>query len=405
LYERRAQLESRAPLTLVTTLEIDEIPTAELMITFDDTTFKKVMVPTHDLESLEQVLYCYHEFLEAARKLNLDNAEWFDYYRDTLRGHARIAWDVLANATLPRNRNERTFKATFRLFITTIVDETAYRSLMEYLRTTVKPRNMSVMEVSRRFQVLCMYAEDLPMESGEMPVPLRADEMKSMFYNMMPEEWKDTFTRGNLRMSSMSLSQMAIYFNSLGSMEGPKNQSGKKRKGADNNYSSNNNSRNNRQRNNHGRYRGNRNDNDHGNNRQSGRGGRGNGRGRGGRGNRNGNGGRNNYQRLHGEDTCPVHGRHKWRECFLNPHGDDYRPRNGNQGNNNSQNRGNGSRRGDAYHSNNNDGNGSRGNGSNGNNNNQERNNNNSRERREETVSSSRNDDHYMNDIGTPEWN
>jgi hypothetical protein len=88
LYERRAQLESRAPLTLVTALVIDEIPTAKLMITFDDTTFKKVMVPTHNLECLEQVLYCYHEFLEAARKLNLDGAEWFDYYRNMLCGHA-----------------------------------------------------------------------------------------------------------------------------------------------------------------------------------------------------------------------------------------------------------------------------------------------------------------------------
>ena len=54
------------------------------------------MVPTHDLESLEQVLYCYHEVLEAARKLNLNNAELLDYYRDTFRGHAQFAWDVLA---------------------------------------------------------------------------------------------------------------------------------------------------------------------------------------------------------------------------------------------------------------------------------------------------------------------
>ncbi len=59
--------------------------------------------------------------------------------------------------------------------------------------------------------------------------------------------------------------------------------------------------------------------------------------------------------RVHNDDTCPVHGGHKWRECFLNPHGDDYRPRTGSQSNNNSQGRGNGSRRGDAYH---NDGNG-----------------------------------------------
>ena len=45
-------------MTLVTSLEIDEIPTVELMITLDDITSKKVMVPMHDLESLEHVLYC-----------------------------------------------------------------------------------------------------------------------------------------------------------------------------------------------------------------------------------------------------------------------------------------------------------------------------------------------------------
>jgi hypothetical protein len=52
LYERRAELESRAPLTLVTTLEVDDIPTTELLVNYDDSTMKKVTVPTQDLESL-----------------------------------------------------------------------------------------------------------------------------------------------------------------------------------------------------------------------------------------------------------------------------------------------------------------------------------------------------------------
>ena len=52
VYERRPQLESRAPLTLVTTLEIDGIPTVELMMVFEDGQKKKVKVPTHDLESI-----------------------------------------------------------------------------------------------------------------------------------------------------------------------------------------------------------------------------------------------------------------------------------------------------------------------------------------------------------------
>ena len=51
-----------------------------------------------------------------------------------------------------------------------IVDETAHRLLMENLQSMVKPRNVLVMEVSRQAQVLCMYSDDLPMESGALPV-------------------------------------------------------------------------------------------------------------------------------------------------------------------------------------------------------------------------------------------
>jgi hypothetical protein len=107
-----------------------------------------------------------------------------------LRGHAKTAWDVITNALPTRQDcNERTFRAPFRLFITTIVDETAHRSLMEYLRTTVKPRNMTVLEVARRLQVLCLYSENLPTETWEFPIPVRTDEIKALFYNMMPEDW------------------------------------------------------------------------------------------------------------------------------------------------------------------------------------------------------------------------
>ena len=65
-------------------------------------------------------------------------------------------------------------------------------------------------------------------------------------------------------MAFMTLSQMAIYFNGIGSLEGPRSAAGKKRKGADNYHpTSNNNSKNYRQRKNQGRHRGNRNDNNH----------------------------------------------------------------------------------------------------------------------------------------------
>ena len=108
-------------------------------MTYDDGLKKKVKVPTHDLESVEQVLYCFHEFLEAARKLALEGAEWFEFYRDTVRGHARSAWDLLSTEVNEDNRTEDIFRTTFRAFVATIVDESAHCTLMEYLRATVKP--------------------------------------------------------------------------------------------------------------------------------------------------------------------------------------------------------------------------------------------------------------------------
>ena len=411
VYEKRAQLETRSPLTLVTTLEVDDIPTVELAMTYDDGSKKKVKVPTHDLESVEQVFYCFHEFLEAARKLALDGTEWFEFYRDTLRGHARSAWDLLSTEVNEVDRTEETFRTTFRTFVATIVDETAHRTLMEYLRATVKPRTMSVMELSRRVQILCVYANDLPTESGTPPQVISDEERKTMFYNMMPEDWKTTFTRSNLRVSGMSITQMTIYFNSLCALESAKNKGNHTGKRGRDHSANDTNTRNNRYRGNgsgSGRNFGNgdsRNSNRGYNDRNSwGRnGGNRGGRGRGGRGRGNGN-------RPQGDDTCPIHGGHKWKECFLNPYGDNYRPRNGNA-NGNSQGRGNGSRRGDSYHINNEsnggNSNGGQGNGSN-NHSNTSNNSNDSDRRSGGNNANNRNNgnDHYLADIGMPaDWN
>ena len=412
VYEKRAQLETRSPLTLVTTLEVDDIPTVELAMTYDDGSKKKVKVPTHDLESVEQVFYCFHEFLEAAKKLALDGAEWFEFYRDTLRGHARSAWDLLSSDVNEGIRTEETFRTTFRAFVATIVDETAHRTLMEYLRATVKPRTMSVMELSRRVQILCLYANDLPTESGTPPPAISDEERKTMFYNMMPEDWKTTFTRSNLRVSGMSITQMTIYFNSLCALESAKNKGTHTGKRGRDNNSNDTNTRNNRYRgsnNSGGRNYGNgdsRNGNrGYNNDRNSGGRNSGNrgGRGRGGRGGR----GRGNGNRPQGDDTCPVHGGHKWKECFLNPYGDNYRPRNGNG---NGQGRGNGSRRGDSYHTNTNDSNGGntnggQGNGSNNNNSNTSNTNDSDRRNGNNNTNNRNSNDHYLADIGVPDWN
>ena len=45
----------------------------------------------------------------------MDGAEWFDYYRDMLRGHACTAWWDLIATTIPDgDRNEARFRTAFR---------------------------------------------------------------------------------------------------------------------------------------------------------------------------------------------------------------------------------------------------------------------------------------------------
>jgi hypothetical protein len=53
----------------MTTLEIDAIPSVRLSMNFEDGHTKKVKTPTHNIERLEQVFYCFHESFATARKL------------------------------------------------------------------------------------------------------------------------------------------------------------------------------------------------------------------------------------------------------------------------------------------------------------------------------------------------
>ena len=105
---------------------------------------------------------------------------------------------------------------------------------------------------------------------------------------------------------------------------------------------------------------------------------------------------------------CPIHGGNKWCECFLNTYKDNDRPRNdNNNGNNNSQVQGNSSRRGDSYHFNNKNNNGSYG-GSKENGSNTISNNSNDRDRlsgiKNNDDNRSNNNDHFLADIGIPDW-
>ena len=140
VYEKRIQLETCSPLLLVTAFEADAFPTVELAMTYDNEWDKEnVKVPCMIWRMWNRYFTdCFHELMEVARNLILDGAEWFELFHDTLCGYARSAWDLMSEEVLVEaNRTENAFRDTFRFFVASLVDETAHRIFLDYLRSTL----------------------------------------------------------------------------------------------------------------------------------------------------------------------------------------------------------------------------------------------------------------------------
>lgn len=310
---------------LISTIKKTELTMIKLRQSYDDGTDMKIEVPSHNLEDVEIIFYCMDEFREAARRMSYEHDELFTHYRETLGADARVTWDMVA-ADYPQ-RTTIQFKNAFKALVSQVVDEQAYAHLMEYLRTAVKPLKFTPKTLAHRVRALCRYANDLPNDDQALP-PLPESEIKRLIFNMMPMDWRNQFERSNQHLSTTTLPALMEYMTTLSSLEE------KKRKNNGNGGGQSSQSPQKQVRFENNRYQ---------------RGGRGN-RGRGYRGGnssgRGGRGGRSNAQRPQPDDTCPVHGSHPWRQCFLNPYGDSYRSYSGGRTSNPGRGRGFGGRNG-----------------------------------------------------------
>jgi hypothetical protein len=99
--DEREKMKRVSPLLIPT-----ELPTEwtreKVEYTRADGTIGKVLLLTHAAESVEHILYCLTEFLEAANEYGWQGQIRFQKYRKTLTGNARTKWD-LSVAPGPQN--------------------------------------------------------------------------------------------------------------------------------------------------------------------------------------------------------------------------------------------------------------------------------------------------------------
>ena len=243
----------------------------------------------------------YSEVVDLQEQVNFDGengALLYYTFRRCLKGDALNEWkdiiEIREGDLTPEN-----FSEDIDEFITkhdSRQNEDLLQDQLNYFSKIKKPSNKSPTEFKTQLESLNKKIKLIPGATNE---DIHSEErLKSIYFDAMPGPWKKKFREIGKTFRNESLGQMAqyfdiLYFNEIDSRHKTLDEASRRQNNSRRN-SSNSDSRN---------------------------------------------------RRPEAEDECPVHGRHKWKQCFLNPHGENYRPRS-NPTNNENNRRNN---RGDAH--------------------------------------------------------
>ena len=210
VFELREQAKKKSPLLLDSSLVIAEIPLAKVEFQRDDGSYGTVKVPSSDYSSVENIIYCYQEFVEVARVKGWIGANRDDKYRETLNGTARELWDA-AVAEGPNNHQEATFRENIRTVLRNIAGLGSYDRLIEYMEKAKKPYKMSPAMVSRRLSTLCRVAPLFLQEDGSEGPEITELKQKRLLLSMMPNDWISKFEDSGATVAESSIAQIVRY--------------------------------------------------------------------------------------------------------------------------------------------------------------------------------------------------
>jgi hypothetical protein len=307
IFEEREKLRRCSPLLITTTFP-EEWQMNKIEFTRPDGTIGKQSLPTTQMESTEHILYCLTEFNEAALEYSWQGQARFVKYRQTPRGTARTTWDQVLQLG-QQNFQVATFNNAIRRMIGQMTGNLGFANFMQYVEHVKKPLKMTPAILVNRLVTLFSYSQYLTMEDGTAPQPIPDVRQREIIVNAFPDAWVDKFRDANMIPATTPIGTILQYMNIQQSHEPTNDCKGSSTQDNNRDISRSRSS-----------YAGR----GHGRSNDGCRGDRNGGRGR----DERGHGRGENLPRIQPDDICRLHGGHKWRKCFYNPHRDD----DGNQG-------------------------------------------------------------------------
>ena len=294
----------------------------------DNQTQFKVTIPIFNNGTHEQFLNLCYIFERNAEILG-----WTNTNKKVRAFTAHLQNESLANWIRITDDADMDDEDNFNLCLSQLLEERfdkrAFSDQRAYLLNVKKSRSINVATFLSRIRTLNLLMSKLPNESEELV--LTEDQIKTIFYLGMPFAWREIYELTDVDYRDKTISQLLFYM---------KKREEASNKGNNNNNGNNkNNSRNNQNKNNGNNN--NRNGNGQNENNNSGRRNNSQNKGK----NNNGNNSNNKTNRNNGdnnnkkndnnstrldqakdEDPCRLHGGHKWKDCFFNPKGVNYKP-------------------------------------------------------------------------------
>ena len=177
----------------------------------------EIHMPILDSLELSKVVPHCMEFRDAIATA-VDNAAYlgpslYRVFPRTLSSVLRTVWDQLnADATInPAVDNSETsdhFDDRVREFIAVYSTEADRYDLVQLMRSTKKPMEVSIRALFFRLKQLNSYVPWIP---GTEP-QLSEDQLKQAFHDAMPAKWKERFTSAGHSVTTRNQAQMLHYF-------------------------------------------------------------------------------------------------------------------------------------------------------------------------------------------------
>ena len=246
--------------------------------------------------SLSDRALFYGEVLDLQENVGFDGANGgllYYTFRRCLKGDALNEWKDITSGRTQADLTPANFSTDIDAFIKkhdSRENEDLLQDQLNYFNKLKKPANKSPSNFKTDIESLNKKIEIIP---GATEIDSHDEErLKAIYYDAMPKGWRSQFRKVGKKLRDESLEEMAQYFDILYSEENHQKPN-KAKTDQHNNQNQTRNSSTNQQ-------------------------------------SRNG--------RPDPEDICPVHGNHKWKECYLNPYGNNYRPRTATSNNNGNRN-------------------------------------------------------------------